>query len=130
MSILLDTHSLLWLLNTPGGRVFGDQAKQSLQAADTVLVSSINLLEINIKAMLGKLQPPVDLLPDIDKAGLEMIDFTSRHAAAILNFPELARHDPFDRMLLAQARVEGLSLLTSDSFLLKQGLDFILDARR
>lgn len=63
------------------------------------------------------------------KSGLVELDFNANHAEAIPNFQSLARHDPFDRMILAQAQAEGLTLLTADETLLGLGLNFVVDAR-
>ncbi|MHB1865045.1 MAG: type II toxin-antitoxin system VapC family toxin [Candidatus Saccharimonadales bacterium] len=130
MIILLDTNVLVWMLNDPLGNKLGKHSKELLKNADKVCASSVNVLEIRIKSMLGKLEAPVSLLSDIESAGLNNLPFGSDHADAITQFPNLAKHDPFDRMLLAQAKAEGMQLLTSDRILLKLNLDFILNARQ
>ena len=129
MILLLDTSVLIWLLGNEGGKRLGPNTKRIIEEAEDVYASSINVIEIRIKYMLGKLVAPDDLLGTVAAAGLKFLSLTPEHADAILRFPALARHDPFDRMLLAQAKVESLSLLTSDQFLLQQGFDFLLDAR-
>lgn len=63
------------------------------------------------------------------RAGLRELPFRERHAVTMSQFPQLARHDPFDRMLLAQAQAEDLMLLTSDRVLLGLGHDWVVDAR-
>ena len=62
--------------------------------------------------------------------GLALLSITAEHAEATRDFPELARHDPFDRLLVAQASRAGLRLLTADQTLLGLGRDFITDAGR
>jgi PIN domain nuclease of toxin-antitoxin system len=81
-----------------------------------VFVSVATLWEITIKARLGKLDPgmPVEELADyLESAGFLLLDVTRHHAVASVD-PEPPTRDPFDRMLLAQCGVEGLSLVTLD----------------
>lgn len=80
--------------------------------------------------MLGKLSVPADLGKRLTGQGLVLLSITAGHAEALRDFPELARHDPFDRLLVAQASRTGLRLLTADQVLLGLGRDFILDASR
>jgi PIN domain nuclease of toxin-antitoxin system len=126
----LDTNALIWLLNSTKGEHLGENAKRRIEDASTVYASSISVLEVRIKELLGKLEAPETLLDDIKAAGLKNIAFTMEHADAIKKFPSLSRHDPFDRMLVAQAQTEGLTLLTSDSILLGLKVDFIVNARQ
>lgn len=81
--------------------------------------------------MLGRLPlPGHDGFPGIfDAAGLGELPFTARHARMMLGEPGLACHDPFDRLLVAQAEGEGADLLTSDRTLLGLGKPWIYDAR-
>ena len=86
--------------------------------------------ELTIKSMLGKLTVPTDLSKRLSGQGLELLNVTAEHAEAIRDFPELTRHDPFDRLIVAQAARAGLRLLTADHVLLDLRRDFILDASR
>lgn len=61
---------------------------------------------------------------------LQLLSVTAEHAEGIRDYPELTRHDPFDRLLVAQADQAGLRLLTADRLLLELQRDFILDATR
>lgn len=79
--------------------------------------------------MLGKLVSSDDLLEDVAAAGLKNLSFDVVHADALANFPALSKHDPFDRMLIAQAQVEGMTLLTSDAALLSLGLSLTANSR-
>jgi hypothetical protein len=85
--------------------------------------------ELTIKTMLGKLSVPADFSKRLSTQGLIPLSITAEHAEAIRDFPELVRHDPFDRLLVAQAACAGLRLLTADQILLGLGRDFI-DASR
>lgn len=93
--------------------------------------SPISITEITIKHMLGRMPLPGGAtFPEIFTAsGLTALPLRSDHAAALLEFGTLVRHDPFDRMLLAQAKQEHLTLLTSDATLLALDEDWIVDAR-
>lgn len=128
MRILLDTNALIWLIEQRGEQSIGSKAKTLLEAAAVVYVSPLSVVEIRIKSMLGKLKSQPDLLEDIQKSGLQLLDFSADQAEVIQKFPLLIRHDPFDRMLLGQARAENLIFLTSDKLLLGLGLDFVVDA--
>lgn len=127
--MLLDTNALLWLVHDSAK--LGSASREVLQGAGRVHYSSVSVSEITIKHMLGRIDlPGGDRFPGIFTAsGLAELPFTGTHAAALLSFPDLARHDPFDRMLLAQAESEHLTLLTSDQTLLALGRSWIADAR-
>lgn len=127
--VLLDTNALIWLLTSEHDTPLGKESQRIIRQASVVYASAVSVLEIHIKTMLGKLSVSTDLVKDIELSGLKGLSFDMRHANAIRAFPALARHDPFDRMLLAQAQSEQLSLLTSDSTLLRLHLPFVLDAR-
>jgi PIN domain nuclease of toxin-antitoxin system len=126
--LLLDGQALLWLLDD--NPRLGPQARRAITSAQGVHVSAATVWELTIKAMLGKLSVPADLSTRLTAQGLELLSITAGHAEAVRDFPELTRHDPFDRLLVAQASRTGLQLLTADKVLLDLGRDFILDASR
>jgi len=126
--LLLDSQALLWLLDD--NPRLGTMSRQAITSAQSVHVSAATVWELTIKSMLGKLSVPADLSARLTAQGLELLSVTAEHAEAIRGFPELTRHDPFDRLLVAQACCAGLRLLTADHVLLKLGRDFILDATR
>jgi len=126
--LLLDSQALLWLLDD--NPRLGPQARRAITSAQGVHVSAATVWELTIKAMLGKLSVPADLSTRLTAQGLELLSITAEHAEAVRDFPELTRHDPFDRLLVAQASRTGLQLLTADKVLLDLGRDFILDASR
>lgn len=125
--LLLDTHALLWAIAEPGR--LGRRARSRIGQAAQVYVSSISLAEITIKSMLGRLRVPDDLPVRLTEQRLRPLPFTGDHARAIGQFGDLVRHDPFDRMLVAQAAEEGLTLLTADRRLVDLRRDWIVDAR-
>lgn len=128
--ILLDTNALLWLVGDDPR--LGLEAKQLLVGDEQVCFSPISISEITIKHMLGRLSlPGPDTFPGVFTAsGLVELPFRTDHAVALLEEPELSRHDPFDRMLLAQKNVENCFLMTSDRVLLSLGRPGVFDARR
>lgn len=127
--ILLDTNALLWLyLDDPQ---LGPESRRRITSSSRVFYSAISVSEIAIKHLFRRLPLPGEkTFPRIfDDAGLEELPFTAAHARALLDEPELARHDPFDRFLIAQAETERLDFLTADRTLLSLGKPWIHDAR-
>jgi len=111
MRVLLDTHVLLWaVLNDP--RLTTAQARAISQGE--VYLSSASIWEIGIKRAIGKLDVPEDLFEIAVDAGCRPLPISWTHADAAAALP-LHHSDPFDRMLVAQAQCEGLSLASSDS---------------
>jgi PIN domain nuclease of toxin-antitoxin system len=126
--LLLDSQALLWLLDD--NPRLGDRARQAITSARGVHVSAATVWELTIKSMLGKLAVPADFSRRLSAQGLVLLNITAEHAEAIRDFPELVKHDPLDRLLVAQAALAGLRLLTADHVLLGLGRDFIIDATR
>jgi PIN domain nuclease of toxin-antitoxin system len=116
MRYLLDTHVLIHsLISQPK---LNQKALELLSDDSSVLVlSAITPWEVSIKVNLGKLELPHDISEFFVRArrlmSLQALDITHAHALAMGDLPRLHR-DPFDRMLIAQARTEGLTLLTAD----------------
>ncbi len=112
MRLLLDTHALLSLLFADGR--LSRPAREAIGRSDTQLVVSVvSVWEIAIKRSVGKLDAPADLLERIDEAQTEMLGITPRHAHATGELP-LYHRDPFDRMLIIQAQLEGCAIVTGD----------------
>lgn len=112
MRLLLDTHVVLWWL---AGRDISPAAREAIaDPADDVAVSAASAWEISIKKSIGKLVAPDDLENQIRVGGFTPLPIRIDHA---LVAGELPRHhdDPFDRMLVAQAMVEGLIVVTRDT---------------
>lgn len=123
--ILLDSQVLVWVLTE--NRQLGPKARSQIQATKT-FVSSVSSLELTIKQMLGKI-PELDWQALFEAHGAEFISFAHDDARALLWFPALMRHDPFDRALVAHAASRRVKLLTSDAALLSLGESWILDCR-
>ncbi len=116
MQILLDTHTFLWIIE---GKNLSLNAKQAfLDSENQIYFSVVSYWEICIKYSLGKLE----LVPnwpqlfdkEIEINGIQWLAIEKEHSLGIINLAMLHR-DPFDRLLIAQARAEGLTILTSDS---------------
>jgi PIN domain nuclease of toxin-antitoxin system len=126
--LLLDSQTLLWLLDD--NPRLGPEARTTISSARGVHVSAVTVWELTIKTMLGKLSVPTALSAVLSGQGLLLLNITAEHAEAIRDYPELTRHDPFDRLLVAQADRAGLQLLTADRVLLGLQREFILDATK
>ena len=130
MNLLLDTHALLWWKE--GARKLGPRARRAIERdAATVRVSAVSAWEIAIKSRLGRLTlaTPLHLwMPEgLERHGFLMLHVTVDHAVAVASLPD-HHDDPFDRLLIAQARHEGLTILTSDAAFDDYGVP-VLDAR-
>ncbi|MCY4376427.1 MAG: type II toxin-antitoxin system VapC family toxin [Spirochaetaceae bacterium] len=118
--LLLDTHALLWVLEDDVA--LDESARSAIVDPDNdVFVSSISMWEISIKRSLGKLKAPEDLLSTVEASGFRELPVTFVHADQAGGLPPHHR-DPFDRMLVAQAQVEGLTIVTHDSVIAKYGV--------
>lgn len=112
MRLLLDTNALLWTLMEP--RRLTTRATEALEDEDSeVFVSIVSPWEMAIAKSRGKMNPPDDLAMQMERRRFTLLPILLRHTQAI---GSLAHHhrDPFDRMLIAQAQVEGLTIVTSD----------------
>jgi PIN domain nuclease of toxin-antitoxin system len=118
MRLLLDTHVLLWALNNPAKL---SKKTRSLIERSEVLISAASLWEISIKAALGKLKAdPRDIFDAIEPSGFDVLPVQAVHAIEAFSLGT-AHGDPFDRLLVAQAMSERISLLTFDEVLLGYG---------
>lgn len=113
MRLLLDTHALLWSLTEPRKLRGGTRAALA-DAHNDVFVSAVSGWEIAVKRALGKLEAPDDLEAGFRQQGFLPLDLTFRHAEQAGALPP-HHGDPFDRMLVAQAQVEGLVVVTRDT---------------
>ncbi len=110
MNLLLDTHVLIWW---DEGRRLTSGARRAIETADIVYVSAASAWEVAIKIGLGRLQPARTVEEAAEESGFLELPITFRHAERIAGLPAHHR-DPFDRLLIAQAEVEGLTLVTRD----------------
>lgn len=92
----------------------GKQARKAIEGdKEQVLISAVVIWEVAIKRRLGKLDAPADLLPRLEQADVELLPITARHADGVATLP-MHHQDPFDRLLVAQADRDGLTLVSAD----------------
>jgi PIN domain nuclease of toxin-antitoxin system len=115
MNLLLDTQVLVWCL--VADRRLRNAARQAIEDdGNRVWVSAASAWEIEIKAALGKLRVPDDLLTQMTAIRFDELPVRIEHALFLRRLPALHR-DPFDRILIAQALCEGFTLVTADPVL-------------
>ncbi len=113
MSLLLDTHILLWWLSDDP--LLPTAARVAIASPESeVLVSAATGWEIAVKKAAGRLDAPDDLLEAVEASNIKTLPITATHALAAGALPP-HHSDPFDRMLIAQARVEKLVLVSVDN---------------
>lgn len=117
MNIILDTHVLIWALeNNP---TLSDKAVKAIIDADNIVfVSAVSVWEIGIKRNMGKLETPDNLLEEINLHRFTPLPINVHHAELAGKLPNIHK-DPFDRMLVAQAAYEKLTLVTRDEIISK-----------
>ncbi len=124
MNLLIDTHVLLWWFDK--NPTLSKKAKTAIAKGENlVFVSATTAWEITIKKTLGKLEAPDNLEDELLRHNFRQLSVTIPHALAVEKLPEHHR-DPFDRMLVAQSLMEGLTLVTRDSNLKKYDVPIIL----
>ena len=112
MKLLLDTHVLIWCLSRPSA--LRADTRDKLEDPDNlVLVSTVSAWEMEIKRALGKLKTPPDLEEQLRQRRFTELPVHLRHVRALRDLPPLHR-DPFDRMLVAQALADDLTLVSHD----------------
>lgn len=112
MKLLLDTHVVLWWTHD-SSRLSQTARDLILDRRHTVVLSAVVAWEIAIKRALGKLEVRAGLVQDLTRDGAAELPITVAHAAESERLPPHHR-DPFDRMLIAQARCEGAALISAD----------------
>lgn len=113
MRLLLDTHVFLWAV--AGSPRLAPPTRRLIEQADEVHVSAASIWEVAIKARLGKIAAdPAELAAAIADSGFRELPVSAAHAAGVATLPA-HHHDPFDRLLVAQALAEPLRLLTADT---------------
>ena len=110
---LLDTHAFLWWLQD--NPRLGKAAREAIsEGQNTIFLSAASAWEIAIKREMGKLEiPAVDLVEVVEKEGFLRLSMDISHCVRAGALPEIHK-DPFDRILIAQAQIEGLTIITSD----------------
>jgi PIN domain nuclease of toxin-antitoxin system len=122
LKLLLDTHAAIWWL--AGDGQLSEEARTAIAGAGVeAAVSVASIWEASIKRSAGRLKGP-DLAAALSAAGLPFLHIDERHAKLAGELPLLHR-DPFDRMLVAQAGVERLSIVTGDAQIAKYDVPVI-----
>jgi PIN domain nuclease of toxin-antitoxin system len=109
--LLIDTQILLWAVNDDAR--LSARHREILGQDEGLVISVVSILEIAIKRSIGKLQVKGDLLEALRLRGIPLLPLNEHHALYIERLPYHHR-DPFDRLLIAQAQVESLTILTAD----------------
>lgn len=109
---LVDTHAVLWFLD--GDQRLSEDARRIMEDGESILyLSSASVCEMAIKASLGKLTLPGDFAAALEE-DFEELDISFAHAWRLRDLPVGDHKDPFDRILVAQALVEALPVISSD----------------
>ena len=112
MKILLDTHIFLWMLTSP--ERLNDKRRYELETpANEILLSAMSIAELMIKHTIGKIHVAFDPLEMAKQMRIEILSFSGDHAMLLGKMP-LHHKDPFDRMIIAQAIVNRLPLMSDD----------------
>ena len=112
MRLLLDTHALLWALESPSS--LRAEARIAIEnPRNPVLVSAASAWELGVKVSVGKLRAPRDLVDQLRQKRFTPLPVTVDHGLRVGELP-LLHNDPFDRLLVAQAQLEGLTIVTRD----------------
>jgi PIN domain nuclease of toxin-antitoxin system len=122
MALLIDTHVALWGLTADP--LLGDELLDRLRHDPDIYLSAVSLWEIAIKHASGKLPGPPDLVERVRDMGFREVPINGAHAIVAARLPPHHR-DPFDRMLVAQATVEGMTLVSRDSEIHKYDVDLL-----
>lgn len=111
MKLLLDTQVVLWQLQ--GGPTVTPRAREAIEQAAELSFSVVSFAEIGVKVAVGKLSVPKDLRRHIVDGGMRILGLAPEHGLGVADLP-LHHRDPFDRLLIAQARAEELTVVTAD----------------
>lgn len=125
MRVLLDSHAALWWL--ADDRRLSAPAREAIATAEQPLLSAGTLLELSIKASLGKLELPGEWVEELLGEGFALLAISPAHARALRELPYVKvdgrpHRDPFDRLLVAQAEVERVPVLTRDTCIAAHGV--------
>jgi PIN domain nuclease of toxin-antitoxin system len=120
--LLLDTHVFIWWREDSPW--LGAAARRAIATAEVVYVSVVSAWEASVKISLGKLVIPGSLSDAAEESEFSKLPLTFEHAWALKDLP-LHHRDPFDRMLIVQALIERLTVVTADSKFEPYGVDLI-----
>lgn len=113
MKILIDTHIFLWMLTCPE-KINRKRCYDLQSPANEVFLSAMSIAELMIKSSIGKINIEFDPIEMAKQMQIDILDFSGTHAMALGKLP-LHHKDPFDRMIIAQALVNKIALMSDDS---------------
>jgi PIN domain nuclease of toxin-antitoxin system len=122
VKLLVDTHVVIWWLTDEP--TLAEGIKAQLDHEPDVYLSAATVWEIAIKQAIGKLKEPADLPERVRGSGFRELPITAHHVLTAARLP-LIHRDPFDRMLVAQAHCEDLTLVTRDPHILKYDIPLL-----
>lgn len=123
MQLLLDTHTLLWAMQD--SKSLSQKARKAISSEENaVFVSMATLWELSIKKSLKKIKLPKQFNQTVIEAGYELIPITPEHIDFLTTLP-LHHRDPFDRLLIAQAKCEEMTLVSNDRLIVKYAVDLL-----
>lgn len=123
MNLLLDTHTLIWVFDANSN--LSEEAKNAIaDGSNLVYVSAVTAWEIAIKKSIGKLKLKGNYLKGLKQYRFIPLDITTEHSLAVEFLPDHHK-DPFDRLLIAQAQHENLTLVTRDTSITKYKVNTI-----
>jgi PIN domain nuclease of toxin-antitoxin system len=121
----LDSQVAFWL--AIGDKRLAPQVIHAINSHSVTAISALTLAELEMKASLGRLALPTNLASVFENVGLVIEPFDALASQQLRRFPQLNRHNPFDRMILAQAASKvGVTFFTADQALLELGLDWVV----
>ena len=123
MNLSLDTHVLLWWL-ADDPLLAASARRAIMNSRNLVIVSAVVIWEIRIKQAIGKIEIDPSFFEVIRQQGFEMLSITAEHAYAVGDLP-VHHRDPFDRMIIAQAQLEGLTIATHDPLFTQYGISVL-----
>ncbi len=123
---LLDTSVVLTFAFNP--KRLGPKSLNLIKASSQVFVSSVSIAEIFVKQLLGKIKLNAPIGEVISSLSFKPLSFDVEMANEVKTLTGMIGHDPFDRMITATAKANGIKLITSDRRLLDLGFDWILDS--
>lgn len=126
MNLLLDSHAFIWWIADDAR--LGPKARLAIESTEKVFVSVVSVWELGIKREAGKLEIDTDLAEAARESGFEILDCLLAHAQLAPILP-LHHRDPFDRMLLAQATIERLRIMSQDSAFTDYEIDLVSTAK-
>lgn len=120
LTYLVDSHTLLWALSEPAK--LSDRARSCLESTGSrIMVSHATIWELSIKVSIGKLSLPKSFFDALPGLGYEKLPIVEEHFSIYRKLP-LHHRDPFDRMLIAQAKAGNLCILSCDADIKKYGV--------